>query len=83
MARVTEVRIRVPRVPPGLGANLLGLLGLVAVALAVGGLAGSWWWSALVGGVLAVGLATLAQTQAQATAGGRAPDADRHIRRVA
>ncbi|HET8684789.1 MAG TPA: hypothetical protein VFM54_23390 [Micromonosporaceae bacterium] len=82
---MTEVRIRVPRVPPGLGANLLGLLGLVAVALAVGGLAGSWWWSALVGGVLAVGLATLAQTQAQAqaTAGGRAPDADRHIRRVA
>ena len=57
-----EIRIAVPRVPTGLVANLLGLLGLVAVALAIGGLTGSWWWSVLVGGVFAVGLSYVAQT---------------------
>jgi len=61
-----EIRIAVPRVPPGLLANLLGLFGLVGVALAVGGLAGNWWWSVLVGGVFAVGLSYVAQTQAAA-----------------
>lgn len=59
-----EIRIAVPRVPPGLFANLLGVVGLVAFALAVGGLAGNWWWSVLVGGVFAVGLSYVAQTQA-------------------
>jgi hypothetical protein len=61
-----EIRIAVPRIPTGLIANLLGLLGLVAFALAVGGLTGNWWWSALVGGVFAVGLSYVAQTQAAA-----------------
>lgn len=59
-----EIRIALPRVPTGLVANLLGLAGLVAVALAVGGLTGNWWWSALVGGMFAVGLSYVAQTQA-------------------
>lgn len=59
-----EIRIAVPRVPPGLLANLLGLAGLVAFALAVGGLTGNWWWSALVGAVFAFGLSYVAQTQA-------------------
>ncbi len=63
-----ELRIRVPRVPSGLPANLLGLLGLVAFALAVGGLTGNWWWSVLVGGVFAVGLSYIAQTHAAAEA---------------
>jgi hypothetical protein len=63
-----EIRIAVPRVPAGLVANLLGLLGLVAFALAVGGLTHQWWWSVLVGGVFAVGLAWVAQTQAAAQA---------------
>lgn len=58
-----EIRFRVPRVPDGLGANLVGLVGLVAVAVAVGGLTGDWWWSVLVGGVFAVALAWVAQTQ--------------------
>lgn len=68
-----EIRIAVPRVPPGLPANLLGLAGLVAFALAVGGLTRSWWWSVLVGGVFAVGLSYVAQTQAAATAAADAP----------
>jgi hypothetical protein len=59
-----EIRVRLPQVPAGLGANLLGLLGLVGMALAVGGLTGNWWWSALVGGLFAFGLAWVAQTQA-------------------
>jgi hypothetical protein len=65
---MTEIRIPVPRLPRGLGANLAGLLGLVAVALAIGGLTGNWWWSVLVGGVMAVGLSYIAQTHAAAEA---------------
>ncbi|MCW2768461.1 MAG: hypothetical protein JWO11_4420 [Nocardioides sp.] len=63
---MTEIRIPVPRLPRGLGANLAGLLGLVAVALAIGGLTGNWWWSALLGGLFAVGLSYVAQTHAAA-----------------
>lgn len=55
------VTIRIPALPRGAATNLLGLLGLIAVTLAVGGLAGNWWWSVLTGGILAVGLAALAQ----------------------
>lgn len=68
-----EIRIAVPRVPTGLAANLLGLLGLVAFALAVGGLTGNWWWSLLVGGVFAVGLSYVAQSQAAAAPAEDAP----------
>lgn len=57
-----EVRFRVPSVPPGLLANLLGLAGLIGFAVTVGALAGSWWWSVGVGSVFAVGLSWLAGT---------------------
>jgi hypothetical protein len=60
---VIELRFQPPRIPAGALSNLVGLLGLLGVALAVGGLTGNWWWSALVGGVFAVGLAVLAQQQ--------------------
>lgn len=63
-----EIRIAVPRLPSGAGANIVGLLGLLGVVLAVGGLAGNWWWSVLVGGVFAVGLSYIAQTHAAAEA---------------
>jgi hypothetical protein len=58
------VSFRIPRVPAGLVANILGLLGLIGIALAVGGLTGNWWWSLLTGGMFAVGLSYIAQTQA-------------------
>lgn len=65
---MTEIRIPVPRLPHGLAANLLGLVGLVAVVLAVGGLTGNWWWSVLLGGLISVGLSYVAQTHAAAQA---------------
>lgn len=61
-----DLHIRVPRVPSGAFSNLLGVAGLVAFALAIGGLTGNWWWSVLLGGVFAVGLSYIAQTHASA-----------------
>lgn len=55
------VTIHVPRLPAGAAANLIGLAGLLAVALALGGLAG-WWWALLSAGVFAVALSYVAQT---------------------
>lgn len=56
-----RITIHAPDVPPGLSSNLAGLGGLAAVAVAVGALAGDWWWSVLIGGLAAVVLAVLAQ----------------------
>lgn len=67
------VSFRLPRVSLGAVSNLVGLLGLVAVAVAVGGLTGSWWWSCLVGGVFAVALAVLAGMSDQSAAAELAP----------
>jgi hypothetical protein len=55
-----KVTIHVPRIPAGAISNLVGMLGLVAMVVAVGGLAGVWW-AVLTGGVFAVGLAVVAQ----------------------
>lgn len=63
---MTEIRIPVPRVPAGLIGNLVGLLGLIAVAVAVGGLTGNWWWSILAGGAFAVALSVVADTHDRA-----------------
>lgn len=62
------VTLRIPALPHGFGSNLLGLLGLVAVIVSVGGLTGNWWWSLLAAGAVAVGLAVLAQNTAAAQA---------------
>jgi hypothetical protein len=62
------IRVRVPRLPAGLGANLLGLAGLIGFAVTVGALAGTWWWSVGVGSVFAVGLSWLASSEQPATA---------------
>ncbi|MFI9558862.1 hypothetical protein [Nonomuraea endophytica] len=60
------IRIRLPRPSPGALSNLAGVLGLAAVAVAIGGLTGNWWWSVLVGGAFAVGLAYMAALHASA-----------------
>lgn len=61
-----EIKIRLPRIPSGGLANIVGLLGLLGVVLAVGGLAGNWWWSLLAGGMVATALAYVAQTHVEA-----------------
>ena len=60
------ITVRLPRIAAGLLSNLVGLFGLIAVAVAVGGLTGNWWATLLVGGVFAVGLAALSQAAAAA-----------------
>jgi hypothetical protein len=78
-----EIRVRLPRVPTGAGANVLGLLGLVAVVVAIGMLAGVAW-AVLAGGLFGVGLAYVAQTQAAAAAPAeRATEVTTELRRVA
>jgi hypothetical protein len=57
-----EIRVRLPRIPPGLGVNLLGVAGLVAIVCAVAALT-SWKWGLLAAGVFAVGLTVVAQYQ--------------------
>ncbi|AYF31097.1 hypothetical protein CSH63_33075 [Micromonospora tulbaghiae] len=64
-----RITVSVPTVQaPMLVSNLLGLAGLLGLVVSVGALAGSWWWSVLVGSLLAVGLAWVAHTYAQAAA---------------
>jgi hypothetical protein len=78
-----EIRIPLPRIPAGAGANFLGLLGLVAVVVAIGMLAGVAW-AVLAGGLVGVGLAYVAQTQAAAAPALRATEAPTtELRRVA
>lgn len=57
-----EIKIRLPRIPSGGLSNIVGLLGLLGIVLAVGGLTGNWWWSVLTAGVFGVALAYVAQT---------------------
>lgn len=59
--------IKIPAAPKGLLSNLLGLAGLVAVVVAIGGLAGNWWWSGLAGGVASVALSYIAHVNAAQT----------------
>jgi peptidoglycan/LPS O-acetylase OafA/YrhL len=59
------IRIRIPAPSSMLLANLLAVLGLVAVVAAVGGLAGVWW-AVLTGGLFAVVLGWVGMTYAAA-----------------
>jgi hypothetical protein len=59
---MTYVRVPVPRMPAGLGTNLLGVAGLVAIVFAIGSLT-SWKWALLIAGLFAVGLTVIAQKQ--------------------
>lgn len=55
------ITIRIPGPSSVLAVNLLGALGLLAVVLAVGGLAGVWW-AVLATGVALLGLSVIAST---------------------
>lgn len=69
-----EIRFRVPRVPSGLFGNLIGLFGLIAVAVCVGGflsslhVPGAWWVAGFIGAVEAIMLSWIASTHAEAEA---------------
>jgi fluoride ion exporter CrcB/FEX len=58
------VHFRIPAPSGELLANLLGVVGLLCVVLAVGGLAG-WWWSLLTAGGFCVGLSVVASVNAE------------------
>lgn len=64
---VTRITVSVPAPQlTQLVSNLIGLAGLLALVVFVGGVTGNWWWSLGVAGAIAVGLAWVAQTHAQA-----------------
>lgn len=66
MLRLT---VSIPTVhAPMLLSNLLGIAGLLGLAVSVGAVVGSWWWSVLVGSVSSIALAWVAQTHATAAA---------------
>lgn len=60
------LQIKVPLPGGELAVKLMGVLGLIAAVIAVGGLTANWWWSALAGGLVAFGLAVVAETQSTA-----------------
>lgn len=59
------IRIRIPAPSSMLLANVLAVLSLVAVVVAIGGLAGVWW-AVLAGGVLGLVVAYAAMVNAAA-----------------
>lgn len=54
------------RLTPELAANVLGVVGLVCMVVAVGGLTGTWWWPLGAAGLVMVGLSYSAHTRVQA-----------------
>lgn len=62
-----DVRFHIPAPSSTLISNLLGILGLVAIIVAVGFLAG-WPWALLGAGLISVGLCALAQNAPRAAA---------------
>lgn len=55
------VRIPVPKIDNDLVGNLIGLLGLILIVAAVGGLTHSVWWGVLIAGIFGVVIAYMIQ----------------------
>jgi hypothetical protein len=66
------VTIRISAPSSMLVANVVGVLGLAAVVVAIGGLAGLWW-ALLAGGLVLVGLSVIAATHDTAEQTAAAP----------
>lgn len=66
--------IRLPRIPPGLFGNLLGVLALAGFAVCAGGflaslgVPGAWWVTGIIGAVEAFALSWVASAQADVDA---------------
>ncbi len=71
--RAITITVPTPAAGGLLASNLLGAAGLIGLVVAVGALAGNWWWSVLVGSVLSVALAYVGMLHAQAAARPQAP----------
>lgn len=57
---------KIPAPSSMLTINLLGVFGLVALVVSIGGLTGNWWWSGVLGGAVCVALSLIAATHAEA-----------------
>lgn len=66
--------IRIPVLSSQLLSNLLGVIGLVGFAVALGGLLGNWWATMLTGSAMLVGLAYVSYLHAQPAAAAAADD---------
>ena len=77
---MTYVRIPVPRINAGFMCNALGILGLVLMVTAVGGLAGVWW-AVLAAGITGIGLSYLISAQLPATETEIEPKIEEHTTR--
>lgn len=79
---VTRITVSVPA--PQLTqavSNLIGLAGLIAMVVFVGGVTGNWWWSLGLAGATAVGLSWVAQTHVR-QAEAPAPGSDAEVERL-
>lgn len=71
------IRIPIPRLPHGLGPNLLGVAGVIGLAVALGGLFGSPWVTLLVLSAAAIAIAYVAGTHNAAEPAATEPAAAR------
>lgn len=75
------LKLRVPVPSSMLLINLLGIFGLIGVAVAVGGLTHNAWWSLAVASVEAILLSVVAAMNAEPTAVEDAPADETTLRR--
>ena len=76
------LKLRVPAPSSMLLINLLGLFGLVGVAVAVGGLTHNGWWSLVVASVEAILMSVVAAMNAEPAQADEEPAGGDTIRRV-